>query len=69
MEACAEKCRTPVDCKTCGMRKAPVGRSVPMEAANSYCDSECSGYREDPYPPHLWPGEDLPSNDKEADRG
>ncbi len=47
----------PVKCATCGMTKAPIGRSVPLPMANSRCDSECPGHREDPYPRDLWPGE------------
>jgi hypothetical protein len=46
-----------VDCTTCGMRKKPVGRSAPMEMANSLCDHECPGYYQDPKPGELWPGE------------
>lgn len=59
-EACSERCRAPVTCTVCKMRKAPVGRSVPMEAANGYCNWECEGYDRDPKPGHLWPNEDLP---------
>jgi hypothetical protein len=44
-----------VKCRTCGQRKAPRGRSVPMEMY--LCDHECPGYREEPYPGYLWPGE------------
>jgi hypothetical protein len=59
--ACTEKCRTSVNCTVCGLRKNPIGRSAPMEMANSLCDHECPGYRADPYPPHLWPNEELPA--------
>lgn len=58
---CTEKCRTPVTCATCQRRKKPIGRDVAPAANGDLCASECTGYREDPYPPHLWPGEDLPS--------
>lgn len=51
---CDAKCWTPVTCARCHLRKAPIGRSVPLEAANGYCDRECSGYREEPKAPHLW---------------
>lgn len=44
-----------VRCKTCCAVKKPVGRSGPLGA--SYCDDECSGYRQPPYPGSLWPGE------------
>ncbi len=55
---CTEKCRAQVDCKSCGKRKAPIGRSIPLGC--DYCNSvECDDYRADPYPPHLWPGECL----------
>jgi hypothetical protein len=46
-----------VTCTFCGRRKKPVGRSAPMEMANSLCDNECPGYRQDPKPGQLWPGE------------
>ena len=46
-----------VECTVCGLRKKPVGRSAPMEMANSLCDHECPGYRQDPKPGELWPGE------------
>ena len=46
-----------VDCAVCGMRKKPIGRSAPLEMANSLCDGDCPGYRQDPYPGQLWPGE------------
>ncbi len=37
-----------VDCTVCHRRKKPVGRSAPIEAANSMCDSDCLGYYLDP---------------------
>jgi hypothetical protein len=46
-----------VTCSVCGLRKKPIGRSAPMEMANSLCDHECDGYYKDPYPYDLWPGE------------
>ena len=46
-----------VDCTVCGMRKAPRGRSVPLEMANGMCGWECPGYAQDPKPDDLWPGE------------
>jgi len=51
-------------CSVCLMRKKPIGRSAPMEMANSLCDSDCVGYRQDPTPCDLWPGEAkiTPSN-------
>lgn len=54
--SCETGC-APVECKTCGQRKGPLGRSVPMAAANSYCGHDCPGYRQDPQPCDLWPGE------------
>ncbi len=54
LTGCGPKCWTSVDCTMCGMRKQPRGRSVPLEAANSYCDFECPGYDDKPWPPHLW---------------
>jgi hypothetical protein len=44
-----------VHCKICGQTKKPQGRSQPMGAY--YCDSECSGYYENPLVGDLWPGE------------
>jgi len=46
-----------VDCVVCRRRKKPVGRSAPLEMANSLCDFECEGYYTDPKPGDLWPGE------------
>lgn len=46
-----------VNCTVCGFRKKPVGRSAPLEMANSLCDHECPGYQEKPLPGSLWPGE------------
>lgn len=46
-----------VQCLTCGLRKKPIGRSAPLEMANGLCDDECPGYREEPRPGSLWPGE------------
>lgn len=44
-----------VECKVCGLMKAPRGRSAPL--SNAYCDHECMGYAERPFPLDLWPGE------------
>jgi len=52
-----ENIGTAVTCIVCGMRKKPVGRSAPMEIANSLCDWECPGYNQEPHPSQLWPGE------------
>ena len=46
-----------VNCTVCGRRKKPVGRSAPIEMANSLCDSDCRGYWEEPIPGDLWPRE------------
>jgi hypothetical protein len=46
-----------VECTICHRRKAPRGRSVAAAMANSMCDDDCPGYRLDPYPGQLWPGE------------
>lgn len=46
-----------VNCIVCGRRKKPIGRSAPLEMANSLCDRECAGYYEVPLPGQLWPGE------------
>jgi len=44
-----------VYCVVCGHRKAPIGRSVPF--GMYLCDHECDGYRKEPLPGQLWPGE------------
>jgi hypothetical protein len=46
-----------VYCMTCGLRKAPRGRSVPVAIANGMCDTHCSGFYENPRSGDLWPGE------------
>lgn len=54
---CTEKCEAMPYCAVCGLRKKPVGRSAPTEMANGLRDRYCPGYRQDPQPGHLWPGE------------
>lgn len=44
-----------VYCTTCELRKKPIGRD---SRDNGLCDQECPGYREEPYPDTLWPGEE-----------
>ncbi len=46
-----------VCCTICQLRKKPVGRSASPEMANGLCDDDCEGYRVDPLPGGLWPGE------------
>lgn len=46
-----------VYCTRCGLRKKPIGRSAPLALANSLCDDDCPGYRQEPIPGDLWPGE------------
>jgi len=41
-------------CTECHRRKKPVGRD---SRDNGLCDHECPGYRRDPQPDYLWPGE------------
>ena len=48
-----------VNCRVCGLRKLPIGRAAPLAMANSLCDHECPGYRDDPWPGSLWPGERM----------
>jgi hypothetical protein len=55
--ACGPECYATPECKVCGQRKRPRGRSVPTEAENSYCGHDCPGYNEDPQPGHFWPSE------------
>ncbi len=42
------------ECRLCGMRKAPLGRSVAPCAAAGYCDHGCEGYRLEPYVSSYW---------------
>jgi hypothetical protein len=44
-----------VYCEMCNRQKAPIGRSAPMGC--ELCDDDCEGYRDDPKPGSLWPGE------------
>lgn len=47
-----------VRCLTCGRSKAPIGRSVPVMAADSYCTSQdCDGHGDVPNVSSLWPEE------------
>ena len=46
-----------VECAACHRYKAPRGRDVAMEMANSMCNWECPGYIQDPQVGSLWPGE------------
>jgi hypothetical protein len=46
-----------VRCTVCGRTKKPVGRSAPLAMANGLCDDDCEGYRLEPFPGQLWPGE------------
>ena len=55
MSACAGY----VYCSVCDLPKKPLGRSAPMEMANSMCDYECDGYRKEPLPDCRWPGEEF----------
>lgn len=57
-ENCTEACWAVVRCDVCGLRKKPVGRSAPMEMANSLCDDECPGYRRGVLP-HLWSADEV----------
>lgn len=51
---CTAKCCDTPDCLKCGKRKKLIGRDYPAAMGGGYCDHECSGYREEPYPGHLW---------------
>jgi hypothetical protein len=56
-------------CATCGLRKAPRGRSIPLEMYGSLCVAPmalygarrpregCPGYYDEPRPDCTWPGE------------
>ena len=43
-----------VICTICGLSKKPIGRDAFLQ---HLCDHECPGYRDDPCPGVLWPGE------------
>ena len=43
-----------VECVVCGKEKKPWGRE---SALGGLCDYDCPGYRKDPQPGRLWPGE------------
>ncbi len=53
---CTEKCERMPECATCHKTKKPIGRDAAAHGP-SYCDHECPGYRQEPTPGHLWPGE------------
>ena len=44
-----------VHCAECGHTKNPLGRSAPI--GMYMCDSDCPGYRKEPYAGQLWPEE------------
>lgn len=44
-----------VECVACGQTKQPTGRDAPMGML--MCNDECPGYRCQPLPGSLWPGE------------
>ncbi len=54
---CTEACESAPACRVCGLRKRPLGRSVPLKMENSLCGYDCAGYLEQPQAGHLWPGE------------
>lgn len=44
-----------VFCTVCDLTKKPIGRAGPLGA--EYCTDACRGYRMEPFPGSLWPGE------------
>jgi len=44
-----------VHCAVCNQTKKPIGRSGLLEWLG--CDDSCEGYRQEPLPGSLWPGE------------
>lgn len=52
---CTEGCKP--KCSQCLRIKKPVGRSAPIGLHFLLCEDECKGYREEPTPCDLWPGE------------
>jgi len=57
LSKCTEACAAQPECVVCLKRKAPMGHSVPLEAATGYCQPGCIGYWIEPKPGHLWPEE------------
>lgn len=52
----AKKIGIRVTCTVCGRQKLPHGRSAPIGLV--HCDEDrCPGYRMEPRPGCLWPGE------------
>lgn len=56
-------------CDVCHRRKAPLGRSVPMEMANGLCDSDCPGYYQGTYPSSYWRADEEPLPGDEGRHG
>jgi hypothetical protein len=52
----SERIGVSVTCVVCGWGKQPMGRSAPLGWAGCRQD-DCAGYRMQPYPGSLWPGE------------
>ena len=51
MIGCTAACWTETQCPVCRRPQSPRGRSVPLAAANGYCDGhECAGRTQR----HLW---------------
>lgn len=48
---------TDVECLICKKRKAPIGRSISLATAGSYCNFECYGYYQEPKADYLFPNE------------
>lgn len=53
-DGCTIACTNTPDCLTCGKRKKLIGRDYPAAMGGGYCDHECPGYRQEPWPGHLW---------------
>ena len=56
---CTIDCIAHQVCVVCRRRKAPRGRSVPLEMVNGLCTDACEGYQQAPNPGHLWPDEEA----------
>ena len=44
-----------VTCTECQRHKKPLGRDAPPNS--ELCSYDCPGYRSEPFPGSLWPGE------------
>ena len=63
-DQCDESCWSLPECAVCHRSKKPLGRDAPL--SSHHCDTDCPGYRREPFPGHLWPSESPRSEMGEA---